>query len=260
MSTKGKKKKILFLIHTLQIGGAEKVLVNLVNNMDKDKFDITVMTVINTGAFRKELDDDIKYKTIFNIKILNKNKSGSGNLYSNGSKIKKILGKMYQFVWRHANCKKIYNKYIKEKFDVEVAFLEGIPAKIIASSSNEKSKKISWIHVDLINEKKTENFFKNREEEVDTYNKFDKIVCVSKLVKNQFENKMKITPDKVIVEYNPIDVEHIEKLSQEENQDISKEKFTMIAVGRLSKQKGFDRLLKMNLTCGLLELEQKKIS
>lgn len=29
------KKKILFLIHTLQVGGAEKVLVNLVNKMDK---------------------------------------------------------------------------------------------------------------------------------------------------------------------------------------------------------------------------------
>lgn len=245
MSTKGKRKKVLFLIHTLQIGGAEKILVNLVNNMDKEKFDITVMTIINTGAFRKELDNDIKYQTIFNIKLLNRNKSGSGNLYNNGSKIKKILGKMYQFVWRHVDCKRIYNRYIKEKFDVEVAFLEGIPAKIIASSSNEKSKKISWIHVDLINEKKTESFFKNREEEIDTYNKFDKIVCVSKFVKNQFENKMKITPDKVVVEYNPIDVEYIRRLSEEKNQEVYKGKFTMVAVGRLSTQKGFDRLLKV---------------
>ena len=47
-----KRKKVLFLIHTLQVGGAEKVLVNLVNNMDDKKFDITVMTVINTGAFK----------------------------------------------------------------------------------------------------------------------------------------------------------------------------------------------------------------
>ena len=32
-------KKILFLIHDLGAGGAEKVLVNLVNNMDSDKHD-----------------------------------------------------------------------------------------------------------------------------------------------------------------------------------------------------------------------------
>ena len=36
-------KKILFLIHDLHQGGAEKVLVNLVNNMDSNKFDITVI-------------------------------------------------------------------------------------------------------------------------------------------------------------------------------------------------------------------------
>ena len=62
------KKKILFLIHTLQVGGAERVLVNLANKLDKNKYDVTVMTVINTGAFRNELDKDIHYKTIFDIK------------------------------------------------------------------------------------------------------------------------------------------------------------------------------------------------
>ena len=40
-------KKILFLNHTLGVGGAEKVLVNLVNGLDKTKYDVTVMTVID---------------------------------------------------------------------------------------------------------------------------------------------------------------------------------------------------------------------
>lgn len=35
-------KKVLFLIHDMGQGGAEKVLVNLVNHMDHSKFDITV--------------------------------------------------------------------------------------------------------------------------------------------------------------------------------------------------------------------------
>ncbi len=33
--------KILFLIHDLGQGGAEKVLVNLVSNMDRTRFDIS---------------------------------------------------------------------------------------------------------------------------------------------------------------------------------------------------------------------------
>lgn len=244
------KKKILFLIHTLQVGGAEKVLVNLVNKLDKEKYDVTVMTVINTGVFRNELQKDVKYKTIFNVKFLNRkskqeNKEKSGNLFDKTSKVKKLMAKMYQFFWRHINCEKIYKRYIKENYDIEVAFLEGISAKIIANSTNEKSKKISWIHVDLINEKKTEKFFKDKQEEKETYKKFDNIVAVSEHVKDQFIEKFKIPEEKVVVRYNPIDNGYIEKFANEKIDDIKKEKFTICTVGRLSKQKGYDRLLEI---------------
>ena len=46
-------KKILFLIPNLSVGGAEKVLVNLVNNMDKEKFDITVQVLFAGGVNEK---------------------------------------------------------------------------------------------------------------------------------------------------------------------------------------------------------------
>ena len=55
MKNKMTKKKVLFLIHTLGGGGAEKVLVNLVNNLDRKKYDITVMTVIDTGIYKSAL-------------------------------------------------------------------------------------------------------------------------------------------------------------------------------------------------------------
>ena len=48
-------KKILFLIHDLGQGGAEKVLVNLVNHMDYSKFDVTVMTLFDCGENRQFL-------------------------------------------------------------------------------------------------------------------------------------------------------------------------------------------------------------
>ena len=58
-------KKILFLIHDLGPGGAEKVLVNLVNHMDPAQFDITVMTLFDVGVNRQFLAKHIRYRYCF---------------------------------------------------------------------------------------------------------------------------------------------------------------------------------------------------
>ena len=57
-------KKILFLIHDLGQGGAEKVLVNLVNNMDPEKFDISVTALFGGGVNEQFLKPHICYRTI----------------------------------------------------------------------------------------------------------------------------------------------------------------------------------------------------
>lgn len=48
-------KRILFLIHDLGYGGAEKVLVNLANNLDKTKYDVTIQTLFDWGVNQKKL-------------------------------------------------------------------------------------------------------------------------------------------------------------------------------------------------------------
>ena len=55
------KKKILFLIPNLAHGGAERVLVNLVNNLDKSKYDVTVRTLYDVGVNRPYLSPEVRY-------------------------------------------------------------------------------------------------------------------------------------------------------------------------------------------------------
>ena len=55
-------KKVLFLIPSLGHGGAERVLVNLVNHMDYSKFDITVQTMFDVGIYQDKLNEKVKYK------------------------------------------------------------------------------------------------------------------------------------------------------------------------------------------------------
>lgn len=241
------KKRILFLIHTLGVGGAEKVLINLANNMDKSKYDITIMTVIDTGIFKESIDYDIHYKTIFKIpfkKFKNSNTS-SGSLHSNFNNSKLLLKKLYQFFWRHINTKLIYKIFIKEYYDYEVAFLEGVATKIIASSPHEKSKKYAWIHVDLINEKKSEHFYKSINSQIKDYTKFNKIICVSDVVKKQAEKKLGLEKNKFMTLYNPIDTSEI--ITKSNQEIITKNNvITFCSIGRLAKQKGYDRLINVS--------------
>jgi glycosyltransferase involved in cell wall biosynthesis len=242
-----RKKKILFLIHTLGAGGAEKALVNLVNNMNYKRYDITVMTVINTGKFRNDLNRNIIYKTMLNIPFLNNKKESknvSGSLLNKTSKKVTIVSKIYQLFWKIFPIKLIYTIFIREKYDIEIAFLEGICAKIISNSTNKKSKKFAWVHVDLLNEKKSEKVFKNIKEEKKCYNKFNNIIAVSSIVKESVIKKYNLDSDKVLVKYNPIDINEITNKAAMPVDDLDKpNKFLMISIGRLSKQKGYDRLL-----------------
>ena len=58
-------KKILFLIDSLNGGGAEKVLLDIIDNLDKSLFDITLMTVWDRGVYVDIAKTKYKYKTIF---------------------------------------------------------------------------------------------------------------------------------------------------------------------------------------------------
>ena len=58
-------KKVLFMIPNLSVGGAEKVLVNLVNNMDREKFDVTVTSLFGGGVNEQFLKPHVRYNVVF---------------------------------------------------------------------------------------------------------------------------------------------------------------------------------------------------
>ena len=71
-----KKKKIFFLIESFIVGGAEKVLIDIVNNLDANKYDITVCSVFKysiykgyNNTFEKPFNANIKYRYLINNKL-----------------------------------------------------------------------------------------------------------------------------------------------------------------------------------------------
>ena len=156
--------KILFFIPGLSEGGAEKVLCNLVNNMDQTKFNITVQTLDNCDS-EKYLVSGIRYKAI------NRCKTRWGR-------------KLFSYWFRLcAEFKLAYKFFVKDDYDIEIAYLETLATKIIAQSADKKAVKIAWVHCDLSQKEGIQETAPKMKRQ---YKKYNKIICVSEDVQKGF--------------------------------------------------------------------------
>lgn len=228
------RKKILFLVESFAGGGVEKVFIDLINNIDNQKYDITVMSIWDYGIRKKDLRDDIKYKSIF-------------------PRIKGISRIFHNFVEK-SDGRLLYKLGIREKYDIEIAFIEGRATKIIGASTNKESKKIAWVHVDLSVGHWTDKVFKfNTEIERQYYKNFNEIICVSNSVKEGFISLFGDDFKNIQVKYNPIMIDEVINKSQEPVTDIERsDKPLLVTSGRLNSQKGYDNLLEV---CNKLNLD-----
>ena len=216
-----KKTKILFLIHDLGHGGAEKVLVNLVNNMDETKFDITVTALFGGGVNEQFLKPHIRYNTIFK-------KPFRGNIH-----ILKLFSPKF-----------LHKRFVKEKYDIEVSYLEGPSARIISGCNDDKTKKICWIHTQKLDKKSVSASFRGFKEAYKCYNRFDKIACVSSTVKDVYSSIFG-TSVPVSVVYNTNESKKIQSLSKEpiESDVLNEGEIKLVGVGSLNNNKGFHRVI-----------------
>lgn len=214
------KQKILFLIHDLGQGGAEKVLVNLVNNMDPDKFDISVTALFGGGVNAQFLAPHVRLITWFPREF-------RGN-----SHVMKLLSPT-----------QLHRLIVREHYDIEVAYMEGPASRVISGCTHPDTKLVTWIHVQQDNIRRLSGSFRSEAEARGCYDRFDQAICVSEYVMQDFTGILDYKkPCRVL--YNTVESDKILMLSGEEAPRIlDNGAVKLVAVGSLKQSKGYNRLL-----------------
>lgn len=232
-----KKKKVLFLIESFIVGGAERVLIDIANNLDASKYDITVCSVYKHSVYKgynKTFDNPFKshihYKYIINNHI--------GCLYII---FNYIVNKVPNL---------LYKLLIGDQYETVVAFYEGFPTYWIANTHLKRGKKIAWLHTST----KLSQHGKNKAElqkQRNYYLQYAKIIGVSQGVTDSFKELFPSIQNVEVI-YNPINSCLIQEKA---SQSIPLKKTiypTIVSVGRMTGAKGYERWLKV-----LLKLKNK---
>ena len=239
-------KKILFMCINMNIGGTEKALLTMLNEIDDSKYDITLLMLEEYGGFLNEIPSFVKvkyvdeYKSIkpfvneppkILIKRLIRNKeylTGLTTLSSYSiSKITNNISYYYRYILRNV-------KKIDEEYDLAVAYAGPMDfITYFVLNKIKAKKKVQWIHFDI-----TKIGF-NRKFAERNYKKFDKIFVVSEEGKEKLINLIPALNNKIEAFFNIISCNLIENMSKNEKSfDDLFDGVRILTVGRLSKEKG----------------------
>ena len=225
------KKKILFVMPNLRGGGAEKVLINVLRNFNFEKYDVDLLLIEKTGVHLKNVPREVSI-----INLISENRYGNRPGYLNVS-LRKLISLYSMFFLKALMWMPflVYRFKLKKTYDVEIGFLQWYTFRIVSNSPLD-SKKIGWIHNDLM--ASTPAYCYERD-----LLKLNLIISVSNEVKAKFIERHPSTKHiQHEVIYNMLDESLITKKSLERI-EIQKKKITLVSVGSLSKQKRFDRLI-----------------
>jgi glycosyltransferase involved in cell wall biosynthesis len=226
--------KVLFFIENLSIGGAERVLLDTVKELQKS-YDITVLVVYefpNRPSFVDEMKKLVRFESVICY-------------YDKGSWIKQISYRIRSWLRRAFLNKALpvraYKSVVHDRYDVEVSFLEGRPTRILSGSTNRESLKYAWVHTDMIRNPWSEEYYKSPAEEQQCYRHFDRVFAVSHDVAQAFTEKFSLSATFI---QNIIDDARIRRLATfAQNPFPNKMRPVLVAIGRMVPVKGYDRLL-----------------
>lgn len=240
-------KSILFMLINMNIGGTEKALINMLHELQKEKYKVTVLLLEKYGGFLDQIPDwvEVKYlseyknlkkyineppQKIFKELLIKKEYINAFNLFLSYciSKLKDDISYYYKYLLKDVSD--------LEEYDIAVAYAGPMDfiTYFVANKIRAK-KRVQWIHFDISKIGFNKRFAENM------YSKFDKIFVVSEEGKNKLNLLIPSLSDKTEVFFNIISSTLIKNMAEnEEGFNDNYNGIRILTVGRLSREKGQD--------------------
>ena len=209
------RKRILFVIPSLPIGGAERVMVTLLQHVDRSRFEPHLAMVQRTGFYLKDVPPDVP---IHDLKA---------------KRVRWAVSKLIRLVWElkphvlHTSMPELNMAAVLSRPFLPAGVRILIREEIVGSVDNLETRKHpavwNWLYRRL-------------------YSRADRVICLSQFVLDDLA-AMGI-PRRVLLHiYAPVDTKLVARLGNEGGNPFEGKGPHLLAAARLQKRKGFDVLL-----------------
>lgn len=245
------KKKLLFLGMSLNMGGAEKALVNLLNMIDYETYEVDLLLFQKRGVLLKQIPTQVKLLSENTIEILYQ--SIRDTIFMSDIKVKNIFFSIFRYIvtgfekvrWKQFDQIRIhrwldfYSRVINancEPYDVAIAFAGGETAYYMVDKVKAK-RKVYFFHSNYA------NIDIDATIEMKYVDQVDLIVTISDICKKSLIDLFPTISDRIVVLQNLSSSKLILKQAMEYKPvefNGKNEIYKIVSVGRLNPIKGYD--------------------
>jgi len=213
---KSARKRVLFLLPTVSGGGAERVIVTLLQHLDRTRFEPHLGLVEAAGPLLKDIPPDVPLHDM------------------KAKRVRRALPRIVRLCWRLKP--QVIHPVMGELNLSTVLFRPLLPpgARVLLredtspSALNAQGRKHplfwNWLYRRL-------------------YPRADKIICVGDYVRDDLANNFDVPRSKLARIYNPVNLDLTRRLAEASGNPYSGLGPHLVSAGRLAKEKGFDLLL-----------------
>lgn len=231
-------KKILIVMTTLGSGGAEKSLVNFLNELPPHKYDIDLLLFKKQGMFLKQVPNWVNVvETPVDIKKLyglSGNKHNLTKLYATfmSQLHENDRGSRKAYRWEKYFSQKIDK--LDKKYDVAIAYLSGEILYFVDEKVN-AVKKLVWVHNDYNAAGHPKKY------DIKHLHNMDIIVSISDECVDILKKEFPDLSDRIVCIPNIVSSKVVKTRAEEfYPKEYDKGKVNILSIGRLNSQKGFD--------------------